>query len=274
MPYRNEVLCGNWSEERLKNEYEFKLFLRKRDRKELLLQKSRTLFSNLLMERPLAISGMFVLFGYNVQVVALDMPATETNGKKQYGLALSGLVTARQVDYMQNINDGCLMTLSPIITPCCRNTFVILSTKDESIHGEKVNYGDEFLLKAENYGDPDAAPLYVRYNPEGTPAPKDVMPIRLSTSKDTNCRWTTSPLCTKDNLELLGSPIRTGTKLLIKNCVADTNLAVMNQNWMTTFFGPECGVTCRNYLNIHKKFTAENVFALVSDVETKKQDKD
>ncbi|XP_026320152.1 uncharacterized protein LOC113230434 isoform X2 [Hyposmocoma kahamanoa] len=243
MPYRNEVLCGNWSEERLKNEYEFKLFLRKRDRKELLLQKSRTLFSNLLMERPLAISGMFVLFGYNVQVVALDMPG--------FG----------------NPNFAIWHSTSPSYT---WGAF----TKDESIHGEKVNYGDEFLLKAENYGDPDAAPLYVRYNPEGTPAPKDVMPIRLSTSKDTNCRWTTSPLCTKDNLELLGSPIRTGTKLLIKNCVADTNLAVMNQNWMTTFFGPECGVTCRNYLNIHKKFTAENVFALVSDVETKKQDKD
>lgn len=31
------------------------------------------------------------------------------------------------------------------------------STKDESIHGDKVNYGDEFFLKAENYGDPDVS---------------------------------------------------------------------------------------------------------------------
>ncbi|CAG4989782.1 unnamed protein product [Colias eurytheme] len=272
MTYNNLVLVGNWSEERLKNEYEFKIFLRKRDRKELLLQRSRTLFSNLLKERPLAISGTFVLFGYNVQVVASDMPAKQSGGKPQYGLALSSLVSERQVDFMQNINDGCLMTLSPITTPCCRNTFVILSAKDESIHGIKMNYGDEFLLRAENYGDPQAAPLYVRYTPEGVPGPSDRMPIRLSATKDSNCRWTTMPLLAKDRLEGLGSPIKTGAKLIIKNCVADKSLCVMNQNWMQTFFGPECGVTCRNYIDIHKRYTAENIFTLVSDVETKTKD--
>ncbi|XP_059051087.1 cilia- and flagella-associated protein 161 isoform X2 [Achroia grisella] len=240
MSYNNSVLIGNWSEERLKNESEFKLFLRKRDRRELLLQRSRTLFSNLLKERPLAISGTFVLFGFNVQLVASDMPAKLRSacGKSQYGLAMSSLVSERQVDYMQNINDGCLMTLSPITTPCCRNTFVILSTKDESTHGEKMNYGDEFFLRAENYGDPDAVPLYVRFTPEATPGPADHMPIRLSATKDSNCRWTTMPLLPADRLERLGSPVKTGAKLIVKNCVADKSLCVMNQNWMQTFFGP------------------------------------
>ncbi|XP_059051086.1 cilia- and flagella-associated protein 161 isoform X1 [Achroia grisella] len=274
MSYNNSVLIGNWSEERLKNESEFKLFLRKRDRRELLLQRSRTLFSNLLKERPLAISGTFVLFGFNVQLVASDMPAKLRSacGKSQYGLAMSSLVSERQVDYMQNINDGCLMTLSPITTPCCRNTFVILSTKDESTHGEKMNYGDEFFLRAENYGDPDAVPLYVRFTPEATPGPADHMPIRLSATKDSNCRWTTMPLLPADRLERLGSPVKTGAKLIVKNCVADKSLCVMNQNWMQTFFGPECGITCRNYIDIHKRYTAENIFTLVSDVETKTTD--
>ncbi|KOB75252.1 Uncharacterized protein OBRU01_07766 [Operophtera brumata] len=139
---------------------------------------------------------------------------------------------------MQNINDGTLMTLSPITTPCCRNTFVILSTADESLRGEKMNYGDEFLLKAENYQDPNAAPLYVRYTPSGTPGPADRMPIQLSTSKDSCCRWTTAPLMTRDHLEGLGSAVKTGTKLIVRNCVADKSLCVMNQNWMQTFFGP------------------------------------
>lgn len=173
---------------------------------------------------------------------------------------------------MQNINDGCLTTLSPITTPCCRNTFVILSAENESLNGEKMNYGDEFLLKAENYGDPEAPALYVRYTPEGIPGPADRMPIRLSSSKDSNCRWTTLPLLPGDRLEGLGSAVKTGAKLIIKNCVADKSLCVMNQNWMQTFFGPECGVTCRNYVDIHGRFTAENIFTLVSDVETKKQE--
>ncbi|KAL0851162.1 hypothetical protein ABMA28_007019 [Loxostege sticticalis] len=239
MTYNNSVLVGNWSEERLKNEYEFKLFLRKRDRRELLLQRSRNLFSNLLKERPLAISGTFVLYGFNVQLVASDMPVkTLAGGKPQYGLALSSLVTERQVDFMQNINDGCLMTLSPITTPCCRNTFVILSAKDVSLHGDKMNYGDEFILRAENYGDPDAAPLYVRYTPEAVPGPADRMPIRLSATLDSNCRFTTMPLLPCDRLEGLGSPVKTGAKLIVKNCVADKSLCVMNQTWMQTFFGP------------------------------------
>lgn len=40
------------------------------------------------------------------------------------------------------------------------NRFILLcfrfvySAKDESIRGEKMDYGDEFLLRAENYGDP------------------------------------------------------------------------------------------------------------------------
>ncbi|KAH9637648.1 hypothetical protein HF086_009316 [Spodoptera exigua] len=221
MTYNNSVLIGNWSEERLKNEYEFKLFLRKRDRRELLLQRSRTLFSNLLRERPMAISGTNVLYGFNVQVVASDMPASPkmVGGKQNYGLAMSILVMDRQVDYMQNITDGCLMTLSPITTPCCRNTFVIISAKDENIRGKKMKYGDEFLLRAENYGDPT-----------------------------------------------------TGAKLIIKNCVSDTSLCVMNQNWMQTFFGAECGVNCRDHVDIHGRFTAENIFTLVSDVETKTKD--
>ncbi|XP_053620552.1 cilia- and flagella-associated protein 161 isoform X2 [Plodia interpunctella] len=193
------------------------------------------------------------------------------SGTPQYGLALSSLVSERQVDYMQNINDGCLMTLSPITTPCCRNTFVILSTQDESLHGEKMNYGDEFLLRAVNYGDPDAPPLYVRYTPDATPGPADRMPIRLSSTKDSNCRWTTMPLLPCDRLEGLGSPVKTGTRLIVKNCVADKSLFVMNQSWMQTFFGPECGVTCRNYIDIHKRYTAENIFTMVSDVATKKQ---
>ncbi|VVC87540.1 unnamed protein product [Leptidea sinapis] len=141
------------------------------------------------------------------------------DGKPQYGLALSSVVNPRQVDNMQDISDGCLMSLSPITTPCCRNTFVLVNVSDESIRGEQLKYGDEFLLRAENYGDP-----------------------------------------------------KTGAKLIIKNCVADKSLCVMNQSWMQTFFGPECGVTCRNYIDIHKRYTAENVFTLVSDIATKSKE--
>ncbi|XP_047023892.1 cilia- and flagella-associated protein 161 [Helicoverpa zea] len=168
------------------------------------------------------------------------MPAKAkmANGKQQYGLAMSILVRERQVDYVQNICDGCLMTMSPIVTPCCRNTFVIISAKNEQVRGKEMKYGDEFLLKAENYGEPEAAPLYVRYSPSSSPAPADRMPMRLSTTKDSNCRFTTMPLLPCDRLEGLGSPVKTGAKLVIKNCVADKSLCVMNQNWMQTFFGP------------------------------------
>ncbi|KAJ8736357.1 hypothetical protein PYW08_007013 [Mythimna loreyi] len=274
MKYNNSVLIGNWAEERLKNEYEFKLFLRKRDRRELLLQRSRTLFSNLLSERPMALSGNYVRYGYNVQLVASDIPAKPkmVGDKQKYGLAMSILIRDRQVDYMQNISDGCLLTLSPILTPCCRNTFLIVSVRDEKKTGKKMNYGDEFLLKAENYGDPQAAPLYVRYSPATAPESADRMPLKLSAVRDSNCRFTTMPLLPCDRLEKLGSPVETGAKLIIKNVIADKSLCAMNLIWMQTFFGPECGVNCKNYIDIHGRYTAENIFTLVSDIETKIKD--
>ncbi|CAG9117561.1 unnamed protein product [Plutella xylostella] len=345
MSYNNSVLVGNWAEGRLENEFEFKMFLRKRDRRELLLQRSRALFSNLLMEKPMLLSGMYVMYGFHVQVVASDMPAAKPSAPgaapqrglalstlvterqvdlvqnvadgclatlspittpccrntftilsvrgnpacvikstccskhpkpsapgaaPQRGLALSALVTERQVDLVQNVAGGCLATLSPITTPCCRNTFTILSTSNESAYGENVHFGDEFLLRAEN-SDPTAAPLYLTYTTPGAPAPADRMPICLTAARDSNCRWVAEPLLPKHRSEGFGTPIQTGTRLVIKNCVADQCLCVMNQNWMQTFFGPECGVTCRNVRDIHKRFTAENVFTFVSDVETKKQ---
>lgn len=33
----------------------------------------------------------------------------------------------------------------------------------------------------------------------------------------------------------------------------------------------ECGVNCQDHINVHKMYTAENVFTLVSDVATKSQ---
>ncbi|XP_063548561.1 cilia- and flagella-associated protein 161 [Cydia strobilella] len=246
--YNNGVLVGNWVEERLKNEDDFKFFLRKRDRRELLLQKARTLYSNLLKERPLSISGNYAMFGYNVQLIAPDIPVKGAGGVQHHGLALSSQVGGREVDCEQNIYDGCLMTLSPLMTPCCRNTFVILSIEDESIRGKKVNYGDQFFLKAENYGDPDAPPLYVRYQNCVVPEPSNRIPIRLSAKRDTNCRWTTVPLLPCDRLEGIGKPIETGKKLIIKNCVADKSLSVMYQNWMQTFFGMYKLDTFRNQM--------------------------
>ncbi|XP_050666461.1 cilia- and flagella-associated protein 161 isoform X3 [Leptidea sinapis] len=204
--------------------------------------------------------------------VLQQLKGKTADGKPQYGLALSSVVNPRQVDNMQDISDGCLMSLSPITTPCCRNTFVLVNVSDESIRGEQLKYGDEFLLRAENYGDPKAAPLYVRYTSQIVPGPADLMPIQLSKNKDSNCRWTTVPLLAKDRVEQLGCSIKTGAKLIIKNCVADKSLCVMNQSWMQTFFGPECGVTCRNYIDIHKRYTAENVFTLVSDIATKSKE--
>ncbi|CAH0695216.1 unnamed protein product [Spodoptera exigua] len=54
----------------------------------------------------------------------------------------------------------------------------------------------------------EAAPLYVRYTPSCTPAPADRMPLRLSAVKDSNCRFTTTPLLPCDRLEGLGTPVK------------------------------------------------------------------
>lgn len=73
----------------------------------------------------LAVPREYVKFGDVVQLVAPDMPGYRRGAKGELGVAHSGLVGEKEVDCIQHFVEGCVLTGSPHLTPCVRNSFVI-----------------------------------------------------------------------------------------------------------------------------------------------------
>ncbi|GBP49338.1 hypothetical protein EVAR_27040_1 [Eumeta japonica] len=133
--------------------------------------------------------------------------AKKAAGSPRYEVALSCTVSEKEIDNMQNIGENCIMTFSLITTPCSRNTFIILSASDQSLRGERLKYGEEFFLRAENYANSEDPPLYVRHTTESMPACLNRLAVRLSAIPDRNCRWRAVSLL-RNRQESEGEPIK------------------------------------------------------------------
>nr|CAD7397802.1 unnamed protein product [Timema cristinae] len=123
--YCSNVRMGNWNEELFLEEEKLRLFLKRRERGELLVQKARKLFCNLLKEVSLALPGEYVKFGSVVQMVAPDVPASRGGESGKLGMVLAGLVGEKEVDCIQHFVHGCVLSASPLLTPCVRNAFIV-----------------------------------------------------------------------------------------------------------------------------------------------------
>ncbi|XP_049832700.1 cilia- and flagella-associated protein 161-like isoform X4 [Schistocerca gregaria] len=197
--YSSSVRIGNWNEELYSEEAGQQLFLKKRERGELLVQKARKLFFNLLREVELAPAAEWVRFGDVVQLLATDFP-----------VALSTLITERQVDRAQQLVTGSPLVCSKLTTPpCFRNTFRIRSEHgDDTRNGEPVKFNQDFVLcPVESYGN---LPLFVESRiPQiniGVGA-SGFAAIMLSCYNNTCCRWRALYWDSSKRPESEGSPV-------------------------------------------------------------------
>ncbi|XP_049832696.1 cilia- and flagella-associated protein 161-like isoform X1 [Schistocerca gregaria] len=226
------------------------LFLKKRERGELLVQKARKLFFNLLREVELAPAAEWVRFGDVVQLLATDFP-----------VALSTLITERQVDRAQQLVTGSPLVCSKLTTPpCFRNTFRIRSEHgDDTRNGEPVKFNQDFVLcPVESYGN---LPLFVESRiPQiniGVGA-SGFAAIMLSCYNNTCCRWRALYWDSSKRPESEGSPVPPHSKILINHSASNRNLAVEPRIWFPTFFGMECEVSVHTCKDAQRRETAEN----------------
>ncbi|XP_049832697.1 cilia- and flagella-associated protein 161-like isoform X2 [Schistocerca gregaria] len=248
--YSSSVRIGNWNEELYSEEAGQQLFLKKRERGELLVQKARKLFFNLLREVELAPAAEWVRFGDVVQLLATDFP-----------VALSTLITERQVDRAQQLVTGSPLVCSKLTTPpCFRNTFRIRSEHgDDTRNGEPVKFNQDFVLcPVESYGN---LPLFVESRiPQiniGVGA-SGFAAIMLSCYNNTCCRWRALYWDSSKRPESEGSPVPPHSKILINHSASNRNLAVEPRIWFPTFFGMECEVSVHTCKDAQRRETAEN----------------
>ncbi|XP_069682493.1 cilia- and flagella-associated protein 161-like [Periplaneta americana] len=263
--YSPNTRVGYWLEMLSLEEEKLKLFLKKRERGELLVQKARKLFSNLLKEVALAVSNEYIRIGDVVQLVAPDMPGFRRGGKGELGVALSALVGEKEVDCIQHIVEGCVLTGSPLLIPCVRNSFVIRSGDCLQRDGEPLKFGQAFnLCPVENISGVD---LYVhsetpqldsQLGPSGYPV------LRFTSHRNTFCRWRALCWDPSQRPETEGSPVPPNCRVVINHVPSNRNLAVEYQYWFQTYFGMECHVAVHTYKDVHRCETSENMWMLVT----------
>lgn len=170
--YNSSCLIGNWPGEVLLQEvnklptlakvfYLFQLlclqeklqeFLGKRERGELLSQKTTKVVEHLLAPVQLTAPKTYVEFDAAIQLIACKMP----NSISTLPLALSIAVNEPQLNTFQEIDRHCTVTCAPTSRPCTRNTFIIRHGSHKSAKqcssinnnaSQFLKYGQEFSLE-------------------------------------------------------------------------------------------------------------------------------
>lgn len=125
--YGPRVRMGNWNEDVYLEEELMKDFLEKRDKGQLLIQRSRRLKENLLRPMQLSISeDGYVHSGDKVMLVNLDHPETEADLFLRGDLSLCLTPDEIRAYLTDGFEVPCGLSAAPTKIPVGRNTFIIL----------------------------------------------------------------------------------------------------------------------------------------------------
>lgn len=186
-----------------------KQFMSKRERGELLIQNIRRLTSNLFREVTLDIPReKQIRFGNVVQLVSPD----NCKAGRLTDIALSGIVSEKEIDKVQHFSEGCELTGSTETRPCVRNCFRICSEGYDRC-GETLNYGQAFILSPVESQD---GPLYVEAEVPtffSTFGISRHPVLQFTACKNFYSLWRILPLEHGKRKELEGTPVPGNTRL-------------------------------------------------------------
>lgn len=260
--YSLPVRLGFWKDDVALEEEKKFIIAYKRDRGQLLIQKTRRMFDNLLRPCSLASSFQYVTYGESYQIKATDITrAFDQVDKFNSSLFLSGLVTEQEIDEYQSLTHGCLVTAANCKEPCVRNTFKIVGA-DWNKDGQQVLYGDDVLLKVS--GNADEAPLFIQCENSTTECVGDHWTVRLSQIANIHCRFKFLYWNPQRRYETLGTNFSPNQRVIVQHTASGRNLAIEVNLCLPTFFGPECTVSCHTFRDCHKMETAENFWTIIT----------
>ncbi|XP_062439695.1 cilia- and flagella-associated protein 161 isoform X2 [Rhea pennata] len=148
--YSRGVRVGNWSEDAALAEELLEDFRRKKERGELLIQRSKKLRDNLLRKVKLSLpKDGFVHFGDTVMLLS---PDNNKSSMENYPGVCGKLALAVDLDEIamfsaKSLQAPCGVSAVKSTDPIGRNTFCILSVDGGSV-GEPVKFGQKFGLGA------------------------------------------------------------------------------------------------------------------------------
>ncbi|XP_055850994.1 cilia- and flagella-associated protein 161 isoform X2 [Episyrphus balteatus] len=251
--YRPSVRIGNWFEDICLEEDEIKAFLRKRQKTELLIQKTRLLFVNFHAKVELDALSDHIQFGAVVQILSCINICPDNSSLKS---ALSVIINEQVVRKSLRINEICELTVAPSVQPCARNSFKIISGDSKNRDGEPLRFGQNFCLQC---ADAEEQPLLLISMQKSADLATMIqpsfdsrkrgeinLPVALCLEKNIGpgksipsayARWRCYHADPKMRFETDGAPIPPNTPLVITHFATNRNLATENII-IQTLFGP------------------------------------
>ncbi|KAI5929533.1 Cilia- and flagella-associated protein 161 [Manis javanica] len=263
--YGPGVRMGHWNEDVYLEEELMKDFLEKRDKGQLLIQRSRRLKENLLRQMQLSVSqDGYIHFGDKVMLVNPDHPEVETDLLLRGDLSLC--VTPDEIKALlsDELEGPCGLSMAPAKIPLGRNTFVILSV-DRDADGQVLRFGQNFRLGIT--GGFEDKMLYL--SSDHRTLLKSSKRSRLQEVYLTdeisylNC-WQAAYLDPQLRLEYEGFPVPANAKVLVIHCGTNRGLAAHRHLLLGTYFGKEAEVVAHTHLDSHRAEKARNHWMLVT----------
>ncbi|KAI5640581.1 hypothetical protein NE865_07126 [Phthorimaea operculella] len=260
--YSNRVKIGNWYESATLEEYKLNTFLGQMKKGDLMLARYRKMTENLIKKCDLTQSSGPIPFGAKIALLAPHIPVThDPDGEK--GLILGGRISSNDINYSQELKDGCHLVGIPDKTPSERCAFVVTSADycDRVTAGEPLKYNQEFLL-ALSASVEKKKPLYIRYDPNAVPGLFTAFPLYLSENAVSNTRWRVLPKKRPDitRFEQEGQPVQVNTDVVINHCATNVNLGFNTNQWSLGFYGRICSPQMKTCLDVYGRELPNNIW--------------
>ncbi|CAG4989778.1 unnamed protein product [Colias eurytheme] len=261
--YCNRVRLGNWYEASKLEEYKLNKFLEQMKSGNLMLARFRKMTENLNKPTVLTQSSGSISFGAKIALLAPHVPASDPPVEDKKGLLLGGRLSSTEINYSQDLEDGCAVVGLCDLQPAERNTFIITSADYCNREGEQLKYNQEFLL-ALSSSVAKNKPLYLRYDPNPIPGLCGMYPLYLSKHYVSNTRWRVLPVQSPNitRFEQEGNPVQVNTDIIINHCATNVNLGLNVGCWAMGFYGKVCAPLMKTCLDVYGKELPNNIWQI------------
>ncbi|CAK8676896.1 cilia- and flagella-associated protein 161-like isoform X1 [Clavelina lepadiformis] len=266
--YNPSVRVGNWNEDICLEEDLLKDFLGKKERGELLVQKTHNLLENILKKKELSVStDGFVHFGDTVMIVnpgQEDIPhSLQQVEPPRPPTSLSINMDEYKMHLAQQVEAPCSLSASRILNPCARNSFVITSI-DGSENGSPLRFGQPFAISTTSgyAGNLKVFSDHARFNLSAKKSRQQI--IQLIDELNYLTTWQALAFHPQQRLEYEGLPVPANTKLILRHNKTGEKLIIHDKYMVRTPFGREYEVSAHTVLDSHKAEKDNNHWVLVT----------
>lgn len=260
--YNPSVRVGNWSEDICLEEDTVKDFLEKKSQGKLAIQQSSNLRGMILKptELSLTLDG-FLHYGDRVMLrneADVNQTRTQPGVEPRQANTLAVNMSGMKMNQSVQLEGTCDVSGSRILTPCARNTFVILPVEPGIPEGTVLTYGQHFCLCTLPGigGELKLKTDIANFQQSAKKTRKQL--VNFEACSTYLIHWRILSYDPQLRMELEGLPVPANQKIIFNHCKTNQDLCVVSNATVRTAFGREYEIIAHTDLDSHRAETDVN----------------